>query len=250
MSAQYVSMKKYLIMLAGKLFTLPAVSAAFLASVLLTVAGPFGTGQDITLVPRAIYWTSVVGLAGLVISLLKAIIDDRYSALNFWRYSLVLSGAFAVVYTPILFGLAHWMTGHLRENITPFVELFFIAFATTMAFCHFKYFVSGDDRAVFPRLFRRFVDSEAGQVFRVSVRDHYVDVFTDRGTETLLLRFRDAIDELDDIPGLQVHRSHWVAEDAVSGLEREAGRLFVRLSDDSRVPVSRGYRAEVEDRFT
>jgi len=242
-------MKKYLNLLTGKLFTLPAVSATVLASVLLTVAGPFGTGQDLTLIQRAIYWTSVVGLAGLVISLVKAFVDDRYSTLNFWRYSLVLSAVFAIIYTPVLVVLAHGLTGHLRQEITPPAELFFIAFGTSMAFCHLRYFVAGDDRTVPPRLFRRFVDSEAGQVFRISVRDHYVDVFTDRGIETLLLRFRDAIDELDDIPGLQVHRSHWVSEQAVCGLEIDAGRLFLRLTDDSRVPVSRGYRAEVEDRF-
>jgi DNA-binding LytR/AlgR family response regulator len=85
-------------------------------------------------------------------------------------------------------------------------------------------------------------------VQHLSVRDHYVVVQTDRGQSTLLMRFADALGELDGIEGMRVHRSHWVAKTAVAGLERSGGKVHVRLQDGRLVPVSRSYRDEVETR--
>ena len=43
------------------------------------------------------------------------------------------------------------------------------------------------------------------------MEDHYVRVFTDAGESLILLRLSDAMAEVRDVPGLQIHRSHWVA---------------------------------------
>jgi DNA-binding LytR/AlgR family response regulator len=42
--------------------------------------------------------------------------------------------------------------------------------------------------------------------------------------------------------GRRVHRSWWVAADAVEGVERDGQRLLLRLSDNRCVPVGRTYR--------
>jgi DNA-binding LytR/AlgR family response regulator len=74
------------------------------------------------------------------------------------------------------------------------------------------------------------------------MQDHYVEVHTAAGSELLLLRFRDALREVEDVDGLQVHRSHWVARNAVVGVERRGGgRIVLRLVNGSRVPVSRSF---------
>lgn len=87
-----------------------------------------------------------------------------------------------------------------------------------------------------------------GALVSMTVRDHYVDVVTSAGLSSLLLRFSDAMDETEGVPGAQVHRSHWVAWSAVTGTEREPGKLFLLLSDGSRIPVSRAHRAKLEER--
>jgi len=96
-----------------------------------------------------------------------------------------------------------------------------------------------------PRILQRLPEEWGKKILRITVRDHYVEIVTDRTKEKVLMRFSDAISEAEGIPGLQVHRSHWVAEDAVRTIEREKGRMFLTLEDGSRIPVSRGFRTAV-----
>ena len=79
-------------------------------------------------------------------------------------------------------------------------------------------------------------------LLHLRMQDHYVEVHTAAGSEMLLLRFRDALREVEGIDGLRVHRSHWVARAAVAGVERAGGgRLTLRLVNGARVPVSRSF---------
>ena len=80
------------------------------------------------------------------------------------------------------------------------------------------------------------------------MQDHYVEVHTEEGSDLLLLRFRDALRELDGLDGAQVHRSHWVARAAVAGVERRSGRIALRLVNGNRVPVSRSFAPALRDR--
>ena len=100
----------------------------------------------------------------------------------------------------------------------------------------------GPEPVAAPRLLQRLDQGKRGAVQHLSVRDHYVVVHTDHGQSTLLMRFADALAELDGLDGMRVHRSHWVARGAVTGQERIAGKLHLRLSDGKLVPVSRSYR--------
>ena len=49
----------------------------------------------------------------------------------------------------------------------------------------------------------------------------------------------DAIAELDGIEGAQVHRSWWVAKDAVAEIKRADRRVTLVLKDGAEAPVSR-----------
>lgn len=88
-----------------------------------------------------------------------------------------------------------------------------------------------------------------GALWAISVRDHYVDVRTSTGQASLLMRLSDAMAEAEPVEGIQVHRSHWVAWAAVAAAEREGARLFLRLQDGARIPVSRAHRPRVEARL-
>ena len=85
-------------------------------------------------------------------------------------------------------------------------------------------------------------------LLHLHMQDHYVEVHTDEGSDLLLLRFRDAIRELDGLDGAQVHRSHWVARAAVAGVERRNGRIALRLVNGNRVPVSRSFAPALRER--
>ena len=98
-------------------------------------------------------------------------------------------------------------------------------------------------------LLARLSARSRADLLHLRMQDHYVEVNTAAGSELLLLRFRDALREVEDVNGLQVHRSHWVARDAVARVERRGGgRVILRLVNGSRVPVSRSFAPVLKSR--
>jgi len=91
-----------------------------------------------------------------------------------------------------------------------------------------------------PPILDRVPLPQRGRLVALSVEDHYVEVSTDKGRALVLMRLGDAIRETAPVAGLQIHRSHWVALDAVSRVVRADGRVVVELADGRRLPISRG----------
>ncbi|WP_337847777.1 LytTR family DNA-binding domain-containing protein [Sphingomonas sp.] len=73
----------------------------------------------------------------------------------------------------------------------------------------------------------------------LEMEDHYVRAHTLAGSELILMRLRDAIDELDGIDGSRVHRSWWVVRSAVRTVRREGRSVRLVLTNDVEAPVSR-----------
>ena len=71
--------------------------------------------------------------------------------------------------------------------------------------------------------------------------DHYVEAVTTAGSTLVLMRFVDAVAELDGAGGLRVHRSYWITCRHVTGGARRHGRTTLRLTGGHEVPVSRTY---------
>ncbi len=77
------------------------------------------------------------------------------------------------------------------------------------------------------------------RILALRTDDHYVHVYTDRGSHMILLRFKDALRELEPLDGAQIHRSWWVAREAVDGVEREGDRYQLKLVNGETAPVAR-----------
>lgn len=97
---------------------------------------------------------------------------------------------------------------------------------------------------VTPEQHVRFLDRLPGKLGRdvvyLSVSGHYVNAVTTEGSGVILMRFADAVAELEDL-GMQVHRSYWVAHDHITGVFRRDERMFVRVTGGHEVPVSRSH---------
>jgi DNA-binding LytR/AlgR family response regulator len=78
-------------------------------------------------------------------------------------------------------------------------------------------------------------------IWAVEAEDHYLRLHTSKGQDLILMRLSDAIAELEGIEGAQVHRSWWVARNAIADIARTDGRATLTLQDGSQVPVSRTY---------
>ena len=87
-----------------------------------------------------------------------------------------------------------------------------------------------------------------GAVIRaVQAEDHYLRIHTDRGSDLILMRLSDALDELEGLEGAQTHRSWWVAKDAVRDVARGDGRATLTLDGGITAPVSRRYARALRD---
>ena len=79
----------------------------------------------------------------------------------------------------------------------------------------------------------------------LAMEDHYVRAHTSQGSTLILMRLRDAVAELGGLAGRQVHRSYWVAENAVQRIERRGDALRLLLKNGLAVPVSRRHVPEL-----
>ena len=83
------------------------------------------------------------------------------------------------------------------------------------------------------------------QLLAMCAEEHYVKLFTTKGDFLVYHRFSDAVKEVRNVQGMRVHRSHWVAENAVRQVCRSAKKMFVEIDGGMRIPVSRPYQAMV-----
>ena len=221
-------------------------------SILLGMIGPFGTYDQLPLAARLAYWTAIVvatyigGLA--VVHFVSHLLygENRGDVIGY-----ALAGALAGI--PVAAIVA-------AINRLVFAELSGFGFLTALPYtvaagalvsalvAFFSQRLSAPAAAApaghpppRPRLLDRLPTEKRGRITRLSMQDHYVEVHTDRGSALILMRMTDAIAEAEGIDGLRIHRSHWVARDAVEQVERRGGRLVLRLRCGAELPVSRSH---------
>ena len=86
-------------------------------------------------------------------------------------------------------------------------------------------------------------DADGDLVFLKS-EGRYIDVHTTEGSNRVIARFADAVDQLGDV-GMQVHRSYWVAHRHVTDVVKRDTHTVLILTDGREIPVSRTYLQSV-----
>lgn len=102
-----------------------------------------------------------------------------------------------------------------------------------------------DNQQILDKSYQEFMTQipieKRGELLCLEMSDHYLKVYTDKGHHMLLMRFKDALAALESFPGLQTHRSWWVAKSAIVKVSKDGRKLQLTLSNDILVPVSRTY---------
>jgi LytTr DNA-binding domain len=240
-------------------------------TVLFALSGPFGTYVRFSLPRRVVYFAILIGVCIAWGVTARALIQSRFPTMSFPAASLIVSAVSAIVLAQPILAFTIFMSGGNGPHLPSLLELSGLILVIGLVIASVRWalthgFATGagaespvdrpDDSGPHaeppvrmpPRLMSRLGADVQGEVLRLSARDHYVDVVTDKGSSQLLLRLSDAIAELDQVDGLRVHRSHWVAMSAVVGQERKGDKRFLVLSDGTRVPVSRNHHADVAER--
>jgi len=86
----------------------------------------------------------------------------------------------------------------------------------------------------------------AARLIAIEAEDHYVRVHTDTGSELVQMRFSEALEELSRAYGFRLHRSWWVAAEAIERVRWTRGSGEVRLTGGVVAPVSRSYAAALK----
>lgn len=90
-----------------------------------------------------------------------------------------------------------------------------------------------------PRLYARLNPQFEGDILALESEDHYVRVHGTGRSELILIRLRDAIAEMDGVPGEQTHRSWWVARNAVSEIAGAGRNRHLVLQNGAKAMVAR-----------
>lgn len=241
----------------------PRFWATFGAVVLIFwVTGPYGTAERLAAVPRLGFWLVLHavawGIAVVTIGVVNALLAGRIP-------SLLRRMALGTVIAGIPVGLATEAISLLTFGGAPTLSTIAESIATGLLlsalFCGLTVMTMSSRQAEAPSpapvpeersdvpLLRRLKPENRGPILHMSVADHYTEVTTSRGRELILLRFSDALEELGGTEGLQVHRSHFIADSHVERLLRGDGRLAVLLKDGREIPVSRSRAEAVRGRW-
>ena len=249
------------------------------AVAVLTFLGPFDTWGRLSWPDRATFWTLAIGvnwIFGMVVGVVAGLAFEKRGWVG-WA-AVVAGGSMAasapgtaVVWLLVAVWMDYRMTGaaELASLYSQVVAIHLILTSLVawlvMARRERAETDEGSERADGPSMARPpgepppgappgapFLDRLPARLGRrllhLHMQDHYVEVHTEEGSDLLLLRFRDALREVEGLDGAQVHRSHWVARAAVAGVERRNGRIALRLVNGSRVPVSRSFAPALRDR--
>lgn len=231
---------------------LRGVVVALIAAFLMTATGAFQTGEA-PFLKRLIYWTAAMitgGLWGHVCSIIvRRFIDaDERPWLIVVCLSLVITGPLSVLIwaaTGPFFGHAPYPLAALPYLLGPVAVITGVVTAVNVFLGRAQ---PPQTHAAAPDALRppRFLDRlplklRGATILAVQAEDHYLRIHTDRGSDLILMRLSDAVEELEGLEGAQTHRSWWVAKDAVRGVERGDGRATLTLEGGLSAPVSRRY---------
>lgn len=218
--------------------------------VFLSFVGAFGS-QGMPFVWRTLFMVTLAWI-GTAIGMLFFRLVAR---MRWTRGRRMLQGLVAAtLMTPLMTGVV-WGATQLIPNggahVHELPTYLGISFVMCQAMCLFAVFMnmrsSAHARAMAavappPRFLERLpLKLRGAEIWAVQSEDHYLRLHTSKGQDLILMRLADAVAELEGIEGAQVHRSWWVARDAIVDAERGDGRATLTLKDGSQVPVSRTY---------
>lgn len=209
------------------------------------VAGPFGTLDAMGLTGRALYWGGVA--AGSILLSFGA----RWLARDFGRWGKI---AVETGFVLVVASLAHLVNSFVFEAWSGWADWAYLTGTVGLVTLAVNLVIwamvpAAEEAPMKPEgdaFLRRLPIEFRGSLVRIEAQDHYLNVVTAKGQTLVLMRLGDAIAELEG-RGLQVHRSHWIATDAVTKSRRENGRDVLVMADAAEVPVSRSFRGAVQE---
>lgn len=236
-------------------------------AIVLAVIGPFGTYNQMGLGTRLVYFI-IIGVVNWAQVILLAAWFGTLEPVDRWPVTLrmTIAGALAAIPNTVEVMLVHsWLAYPIPWQAAPFIypenALLTIAISVPVGLIleerlraradaeleRVAALPQDDSKSERPDFFRRIPPVLGRELLALQMEDHYLRIHTALGSDLILLRLRDALSELGPERGLQVHRSWWVAREAVASAERDGQRLHLVLRNGMKVPVSKSFREQARE---
>lgn len=217
---------------------------------LMGFLGPFGSDR----IPdgdRYIYWMVCMVGGGVIGITADDLLAPRIAGI--WRRTAAVSLSMTPLVSLLVMTTEHLLLGG-RLDVEGFLNLLWQVWPILLAVMAVRALVwrrapaRVETRTVIaPPLpeaeaaFRRRLSAKrrGARLIAIEAHDHYLKVHTDAGAELITLRFADALEELSRAHGWRVHRSWWVAADAVEAVRWRRGVGEMSLVGGLTAPVSR-----------
>ncbi len=223
---------------------------------ILGAVGPFGSFFNDTLPIRIGYWTTLCLVSGVVIGASVRLVWPlaRQRRVPAWVWvpvvAMVITGPLGLFARVMATGL--WPG--IREAVRPdewygqtlLIESIFLAIYVA---AHARRTSLESPKATTGTAEARILDRLPARLGRnllcLQMEDHYVRLHTPEGSFLVLTPLRTAIAQVEGIEGMQVHRSWWVARQAVQGVVQDGRNLRLKLANGLEAPVARSKVAEL-----
>lgn len=228
-----------------------------LLSCLLAFAAPYGAEMQLDFAGRLGYWASINALAILMAIGVRALVLRQVGSETL-AVLLVIAILQALTLGPAIWVVNNHVFGFEVGGAAWLAELVLVVLLVALCVALIRYeirrvrmFALAEQGGVPSHEGNRqpprpaFLDQPdrplPGAVLLVSAADHYLDVVTTKARGRVLLRFRDALSDLQHVPGYRIHRSHWVAAEELLRVRPDGRRHVAELRSGSTLPVSDAY---------
>ncbi len=238
------------------------LTTATAIGVFLGVIGPFGSFYGGPIELRLFYWVANLWIGFIIIATMVRLAIRAAVRLDvpiWFAISVgVAIGALPLGLMSAFFSAHFWVRNH--GHMAPFFEWYgeTLAIAEPSSLALYLFHTRGERPAAklaappppaaatpprVPADGASFLDRLPPRLGRellcLQMEDHYVRAHTDRGSDLILIPLKQAMAELSEVEGMQVHRSWWVARAAVNDCVTNGRNVALKLSNGVKVPVSR-----------
>lgn len=262
-SAMSLALRQLQAILSGPVFWIVIGAAVLLAA----MAGPYYTLERLSFPERLVYWATTITLSSILMTFVSILAYRLTEAFQTnWVLVSVLAGLSGILPVVGTLYLAEWFATGFSEGWPGrpgFWPLFYsvapaVIAMTLIVNALFHYLrpgreaepaETGEAQQAQPlTLLQSKLPLHLGrEIVCVQAQDHYVEVTTPKGRAMVLMRLSDAVQDLEPIGGMQVHRSWWVNLVHIVRMEKGPSGPDLILTSGERIPVGRSYRKALRE---
>lgn len=224
------------------------------AGFVIGLTGPFGTYDTMSTIVRLSYWLVVTAATfwlGYLVSFAVVTGAENHDiraplslGIGAVSASVPVTGCLAGLHM-IVFGTPFWADALI---LLPYVAVISIALAAVSEAlgAHDVEPIARPTPNPDPAWLDQLPNHLGKDLILLNAQDHYVKAETELGQTLIRTTLQEAAHDLGD-HGVRLHRSWWVARNAVKAYRYRNGSPVVVLRNDRELPVGRTYRRSVKE---